>query len=113
MQRRSLISYLGALLVVGAAGLVTTADARMGRPMSPGSMGGVHRRHRRRRRRRRRRIAIGMTVSTLPETCAIQTRDGVEYHYCDGVWYRPQYQGTEVVYVVDDIDEGTEAYTDE
>jgi len=110
MQRRSLISYLGALLVVGAAGIVSTADARMGRPMSPGSMGGVHRRH---RRRRRRRIAIGMTLSTLPETCVIEKKDGVEYRYCDGVWYRPQYQGTEVVYVVDDIDEGTEAYTDE
>lgn len=33
-------------------------------------------------------------------------RAGVKYYYCGGIWYRPAYQGTTVVYIVDDIDEG-------
>jgi hypothetical protein len=28
--------------------------------------------------------------------------DNVTYHHCDGVYYRPRYRGTEVVYVVVD-----------
>ena len=109
MQRRSFMRYFGALLLVGATSTLPTVNARMGRPMSPGSMAGVHRRH----RRRRRRIVVGMTLTALPESCSVRTKDGVDYHYCDGVWYRPSYQGTEVVYIVDDVDAGTEAYTDE
>ena len=110
MQRRSFMRYFGALLLVGATSTLPTVSARMGRPMSPGSMAGVHRRH---RRRRRRRIAVGMTLTTLPNGCSARTRDGIDYQYCDGVWYQPSYQGTEVVYVVNDMDAGTEAYTDE
>jgi hypothetical protein len=26
--------------------------------------------------------------------------------YCSGIWYRPAYQGTTVVYIVDTIDSG-------
>jgi hypothetical protein len=33
-------------------------------------------------------------------------RGGVTYHYCSGIWYRPTYQGTTVVYVVEIIDSG-------
>ena len=35
-------------------------------------------------------------------------RDDVDYYYCDGIWYRPSYEGTEVVYIVEDIDAGAE-----
>jgi hypothetical protein len=33
-------------------------------------------------------------------------RGGVKYYYCGGIWYRPSYSETNVVYVVDDIDRG-------
>ena len=37
-------------------------------------------------------------------------RGGVTYYYCSGIWYRPAYQGTTVVYVVEEIDAGAETY---
>jgi hypothetical protein len=33
---------------------------------------------------------------------------GVNYYYCGGIYYQPQYQGTNVVYVVSDIDPGAD-----
>ena len=36
----------------------------------------------------------------------MRERDGVDYYYCDGIGYRPAYQDTDVVYIVDDIDAG-------
>ena len=33
-------------------------------------------------------------------------RNGVDYYYCGGIWYRPSYQGTTVIYIVEDIDAG-------
>ena len=82
--------------------------AVVGRPASPNSVAGVKRRTRRRTRRRvRRRVHRGMTLSTLPYGCSVtRVRGGVKYYYCGGIWYRPSYSGTTVVYVVDDIDAG-------
>ncbi len=97
---------LASVLLLGATSILPTADARMGRPASPGSVAGVHRRHRRRRRRRTVALVVGLTLVTRPAGCQARIRDGVEYQYCNGVWYAPQYQGTEVVYVVNAIDDG-------
>jgi hypothetical protein len=48
-----------------------------------------------------------MTLNSLPYGCsATSVRGGVEYYYCGGIWYRPSYQGTQVVYIVEDIDAG-------
>jgi hypothetical protein len=44
--------------------------------------------------------AIGTVVSTLPAGCKPETRDGVEYQNCGGVYYRAAFQGANLVYVV-------------
>lgn len=47
-------------------------------------------------------VAIGTRVARLPTSCTTVVADNVTYHNCNGVYYRPYYQGTEVVYVVVD-----------
>ncbi len=44
--------------------------------------------------------AIGSVVYELPTTCTITVIDNVTYQNCDNVWYRPEYIGTTVRYVV-------------
>ena len=109
MERRTFLLNLGA--IVGAFfGPIATVSATIGRPASPASVSGVRRRT---RRRTRRRVVRGMTVASLPAGCSVVARGGIRYHYCGGVWYKPAYQGTTVVYVVDDLDPGTEVYIEE
>ena len=105
MKRRQFIrTLLASVAGVTAAGLATSAFARRGRPASPTSVAGVGRRH---RRRRRRRVYRNMQVSSLPYGCSVtRVRGGVTYYYCGNIWYQPVYQGTTVVYVVDQIDSG-------
>jgi len=80
--------------------LVKPAEARIGRPATPGSVAGVHRRTR--RRVRRRHIALGTRVYALPTGCTTVIRGGVLYHHCSGVYYRPYYESNKVVYVVEE-----------
>jgi hypothetical protein len=105
MNRRDFLRSLS--LVAGgtvAATLPVIAVARMGRPASPRSVAGVHRRRRRRHRRRVRRY---MRLHSLPYGCTtIVQRHGNRYYYCGGIWYRPAYEGTTIVYIVDDIESG-------
>jgi len=107
MKRRELLKSL--ILVSVASGLTVagaSAMAKVGRPASPTSVAGVKRRT---RRRTRRRIARHQTLHALPYGCATtRVRAGVKYYYCGGIWYRPAYQGTTVVYIVDDIDAGAD-----
>jgi hypothetical protein len=111
MKRRELIRSL-ASLAVGVAAITSGASAlaRIGRPLSPGSIAGVRRRTRRRTRRRvRRRMYVGMSMATLPYGCgAAMMHGGINMYYCGGIYYRPVYQGTTVVYVVDNIDDGAD-----
>jgi hypothetical protein len=105
MKRRQFLQSL-ALLTTASAAIIgsNSADARRGRPASPTSVAGVSRRS---RRRRRRRVHRNQTLHSLPYGCSgRRRRGGVEYYYCGGIWYRPAYQGTNVVYIVDDIDAG-------
>jgi len=105
MQRRQLVKVL-LTLTTGTAigGLSFAALAKVGRPASPNSVAGVNRR---RRRRRQRRIYRNMRLTSLPYGCSVtRIRGGVTYYYCSGIWYRPAYQGTTVVYVVEIIDSG-------
>lgn len=106
MKRRALIRSLFALTMGGVFGsLTTTAQARRGRPASPNSVGGVRRRT---RRRRRRRVSRNMRLTSLPYGCSVRrSRGGVSYYYCGGIWYRPAYQGTTVVYIVEEIEPGS------
>ena len=78
---------------------LNTAEAKVGRPASPTSVGGVKRRT---RRRTARRVAVGTRVNSLPSGCTTVVKRGVNYHYCGGVHYRPYYQGNTVVYVVEE-----------
>jgi hypothetical protein len=105
MQRRQLVKALLALTtgsVIG--GLSFAALAKPGRPASPTSVAGVRRRT---SRRRRRRVHRNMTLTSLPYGCTVtRLRGGVTYYHCGGIWYRPTYQGTTIIYVVEDIDSG-------
>lgn len=44
--------------------------------------------------------SAGAVVNALPAGCKPQTRDGVEYQNCGGVYYRAAFQGNNLVYVV-------------
>jgi hypothetical protein len=44
--------------------------------------------------------AAGAVVSALPAGCKPETRSGVEYQNCGGVYYRAAFQGDNLVYVV-------------
>jgi len=104
---RSLATALAGAVVVSLAG---PALARVGRRASPNSVGGVRRR---RRRRRRRRVHRNQRLYSLPSGCGTQrVRAGVTYYYCNGIWYRPSYEGTTVIYVVEDIDAGADGYAE-
>lgn len=44
--------------------------------------------------------AAGAVVTSLPAGCKPETRSGVEYQNCGGVYYRAAFQGNNLVYVV-------------
>jgi hypothetical protein len=107
MKRREFVRSV-ALLAAGSAAAVAsgTALARVGRPATPGSVAGVRRRT---RRRTRRRVYRHMTLYSLPYGCnTTRYRGSTMYYYCGGIWYQPVYQGTTVVYVVDEIEPGAD-----
>ena len=107
MKRRAFVKSLVLTAVgAGSAAAVGTALARVGRPMSPNSVAGVGRRH---RRRRRRRIRMHMRLYALPYGCTtVIYRGEIMYYYCAGIWYRPTYQGTTVIYIVEEIETGAQ-----
>ena len=113
MRRRQLIKTLLAAMVgtTGLSSVVSAARRGRGRsrsrsPASPTSVAGHRRRVRRRRRRRVRRY---MRLTSLPYGCTTTImRSGVSYFYCGGIWYQPVYEGTTVVYIVDEIEPGAE-----
>jgi hypothetical protein len=109
MKRRQLIKAL-MVTIVGATAWSSTALARRGRRASPSSVSGSRRRTRRRvRRRTRRRIHRYMRLTSLPYGCTVtRVRGGIDYYYCAGIWYQPVYQGTTIVYIVDEIEPGAE-----
>ena len=107
MKRRQMMRLLATLAVgVVAIPVSNLVEARVGRPATPGSIAGVRRRT---RRRTRRRVAVGMTLYSLPYGCSTtRMMGGVNYYYCGGIWYQPQYQGTTVVYVVQQVEPGAD-----
>jgi hypothetical protein len=44
--------------------------------------------------------AIGSVAYSLPPACAPVVMYGMTYQNCGGVWYQPQFAGTQVSYVV-------------
>jgi hypothetical protein len=48
-----------------------------------------------------------MRLTSLPYGCSVtRVRAGVTYYYCGSIWYQPVYQGTTVVYIVEEIEPG-------
>lgn len=47
-------------------------------------------------------IAIGTLAYALPSGCARVVVQGTTYEHCGDTWYRPEYRGNTVVYVVVD-----------
>ena len=45
-------------------------------------------------------VVIGSTVSVLPPSCSVVSVNGVTYQQCGSTWYRPQFAGSSVSYVV-------------
>lgn len=104
MKRRQLLKlFLGLTSVCAIAGLpIAAIAAKPGRKASRTSV-----RTRRHRHRRRHRVHRNMRLRSLPYGCSVtRKRNGVTYYHCGGIWYRPAYHGTTVVYVVEDIDSG-------
>jgi hypothetical protein len=44
--------------------------------------------------------AIGSVVHALPPACSMVVVGNVTYQNCGGVWYQPQFHGTQASYVV-------------
>jgi hypothetical protein len=45
-------------------------------------------------------VAVGTIVPALPGGCGTTQVNGITYHQCSGVYYRPYYQGSTLVYQV-------------
>ncbi|MFC1823916.1 hypothetical protein ACFL9T_14495 [Thermodesulfobacteriota bacterium] len=74
--------------------VVNEAQARIGRPMTPGSAAGVARRTTRRTIRRSNRY-----VATLPRGCTKVNIDGTVLSHCGGTYYQAHGGRYVVVYV--------------
>ena len=103
--------------------LVSDAEAVVGRPLTPVSVGGVARRTTRRAvvassasastaqqqqaapapapaPAAAPALAAGTVVSALPAGCVSTKVDGVDLFNCSGVFYQPTFQSNNLVYVV-------------
>ncbi len=78
--------------------LIKDAEARVGRPGSPRSVAGVSRRTT--RRTVRRHHAVGHRVRVLPVGYTTVVVSGTTYYVYDGVYYLPQYEGNQLVYIM-------------
>jgi hypothetical protein len=77
---------------------VRDAEARVGRPATPGSVAGTARRTS--RRVTRRHIAYGTRFTILPVGYTTVIVIGTTYYLYGGVYYKPYYEGNTIVYVV-------------
>jgi len=80
---------------IPAGSIVSSAEARVGRPATPRSVAGVARRTTRRVIRR-----STVYVAALPAACARTSVNGVAIWRCGGTYYQP-YGGRYVVVYVD------------
>ncbi|MFZ1199146.1 MAG: hypothetical protein WAO07_03170 [Desulfobacterales bacterium] len=82
------------LSVPGVRHLVPTAEAVVGRPLTPVSVAGVARRTTRRTIRR-----STIYSATLPTGCLTVVIEGATLHQCGGTYYQPYNNQYVVVYV--------------
>lgn len=76
----------------GFLNLVSDAQARIGRPATPGSVAGVA------RRTTRRTIRRGAYIRTLPAGCPYGSYYGYNLYNCGGTYYQRSGSGYVVVY---------------
>ena len=74
--------------------IINDAQARVGRPMTPGSVAGVARRTTRRTIRR-----TTIYAATLPRGCTTVTIEGTTLQQCGGTYYQPYNNQYVVVHV--------------
>ena len=75
-----------------AVSLVSDAEARVGRPLTPVSVAGVA------RRTTRRTIRRGAYIAAVPAGCAYGSYYGYQLYYCGGTYYQRSGSGYVVVY---------------
>lgn len=95
-----------ALVSLGTSDVIDAGQAHavVGRPATPLSYAGVARRTSRRTTRRAVAATSAVTVgaiATLPAGCVRVSRAGAVTYNCAGTFYRPVYDGPDVVYVID------------
>lgn len=81
--------------IIPEGSIVTSAEARIGRPRTPRSVAGVARRTTRRTIRR-----SAIYISTLPAACVRTSVNGMAVWRCGGTYYQ-SYSGRYVVVYVD------------
>jgi hypothetical protein len=79
---------------IPSGSIVSSAEARMGRPLTPGSVAGVARRTTRRVVRR-----STIYVAALPASCATVSVNGMRLWQCGGAYYQSSGGRYVVVYV--------------
>jgi hypothetical protein len=77
---------------IGFFKLIGDAEARVGRPATPGSVAGVA------RRTTRRTIRRGAYIAAIPAGCAYGNYYGYNLYYCGGVYYQRSGSGYVIVY---------------
>jgi hypothetical protein len=105
MKKLAGLAFLAGLLILGAGdpalhklpggislGMISTADARVGRPLTPVSVAGVA------RRTTRRAIRRGAYIASLPGACPYGTYYGYSLYYCGGTYYQRSGSGYVIVY---------------
>jgi hypothetical protein len=105
MKKLAGLAFVAGLLMLGAGdqvlnrlpggislGMISTADARVGRPLTPLSYAGVA------RRTTRRAIRRGAYIASLPGSCVYGTYYGYSLYRCGGAYYQRSGGGYVVVY---------------
>jgi hypothetical protein len=77
---------------IGFFNIVSDAEARIGRPATPGSVAGVA------RRTTRRVIRRGAFIAAVPAGCAYGNYNGYSLYYCGGRYYQKSGGGYVIVY---------------
>jgi hypothetical protein len=86
------VEIAGTRLGLGIFQVVPDAQARVGRPATPGSVAGVA------RRTTRRTIRRGAFIAVIPVGCPYGSYYGYSLYYCGGTYYQKSGSGYVVVY---------------
>lgn len=86
------VEVAGQQVGIGFFKVIGVAEARVGRPATPGSVAGVA------RRTTRRTIRRGAYIGAIPAGCAYGNYYGYNLYYCGGVYYQRSGSGYVIVY---------------